>query len=473
LNTPELTPNGLKSENLPPRRQQSPQGKRHYWVWAVVVCVLALGIVLSLVRREAPAQASQGKRGFGPGVVPVATAVAQKGDIGIYTNGLGIVTPVYTVMVKSRVDGELMKVHYVEGQMVHKGDPLVEIDPRPYQAQVIQMEGQLKRDQALLENAKVDLERYKLAFASNAIPEQQLATQKATVQQYAGTVELDQGALSNAAVQLDYATITAPISGLVGLRMVDPGNIVHATDTTNLAVIVQLQPITVEFTVAEDILPEIQEQVRQGKKLTVYAYDKAITKRLATGMLQSMDSRIDVASGTIRLRASFPNEDNSLFPNQFVNALLLLRTEHDATLVPSVAVQRSAEGSFVYVVQPDQTAAMRAVTEGPTEGDVTSVTGVQAGETIVTDNFTRLQDGIKVAAHKAEGIPGQLVEASTGSAGDDPATGAAERGPGQLSGASPGGGRDKGAARTADEGPGKGRGKAGKARAKGPAAPHE
>jgi multidrug efflux system membrane fusion protein len=348
-------------------------------------------------------------------VVPVTTAVVRKGDIGVYGNYLGIVTPVYTVMVKSRVDGQLMSVNYVEGQLVHKDESLVEIDPRPYQAQVVQMEGQLIRDQALLTNAHIDLERYQFAYKSNAIPEQMLATQVATVHQYEGTVRLDEGQLSNAVVNLIYTHIAAPISGRVGLRLVDPGNIVHATDTNPLAVIAQLQPITVVFSVSEDDLPEILQQLSQGKKLAVEAYDRVFEKKLATGTLLTLDNQIDTGTGTLKLKALFPNEDNSLFPNQFVNAKLLVRTEHGVLLVPTAAVQRSPEGTFVYVVQTNQTVAMRVVTLGPTEGDTTAVGGVEAGEIIAADNFNRLLDGMKVAVGKPEEAPGDHpVQASLG-----------------------------------------------------------
>jgi len=405
LNTPESAPNAGKSEGPPPQPQPPPQGKPRYWIWGLLVCLVVVGIVISLLHRQGPAQAGQGKRGFGLPVVPVATAVVRKGDIGVYTNALGIVTPVYTVMVKSRVDGQLMSVNFVEGQMVHQGDSLVEIDPRPYQAQVVQMEGQLVRDKALLENAHIDLERYKIAYASNAIPEQQLATQVAAVHQYEGTVKLDEGQLSNAVVQLIYTHLTAPISGRIGQRPVDPGNIVHATDTNPLAVITQLQPITVVFSVTEDSLPEILQQMSQGNKLAVEAYDSVFEKKLATGTLLTTDNQIDTTTGTIRLKALFANEDNSLFPNQFVNVNLLVRTQRGVLLVPTAAVQRSPEGTFVYVVQTNQTVAMRPVKEGPTEGSVTAVEGLEEGDIIAADNFNRLQDGVKVAVGKGEEGP--------------------------------------------------------------------
>ncbi len=273
----------------------------------------------------------------------IATSAAQKGDIGIYVNALGVVTPINTVMVKSRVDGQLMSVNYVEGQMLHAGDSLVEIDPRPYQAQLTQVEGQLARDQALLENARVDLERYQIANSKNAIPKQQLDTQVATVHQYEGTVKLDQGQVDTAKLQITYSHITAPFSGRVGLRLVDPGNIVHATD---------------------------------------------------------LDNQIDTTTGTLKLKAIFTNEDESLFPNQFVNARLLVDTLHDATLVPNTVVQRNAESAFVYVLKPGQTVAMQTITVGTTDGNASAVEGIAPGAVVAADNFNRLTDGAKVTVRK-------------------------------------------------------------------------
>jgi len=332
--------------------------------------------------------------------VQVTAAAVRKGDVGIYVRGLGTVTPVYTVMVKSRVDGQLMTVNYEEGQMVHQGDSLVAIDPRPYQAQLTQAEGQSVRDKALLENARVDLDRYQIAYSSNAIPKQQLDTQAATVHQYEGAVKLDEGQVDTAKLQLLYAHITAPISGRVGLRLVDPGNMVHATDANPLAVITQLQPITVVFCVSEDFLPAIQEQLRQGHKLTVEVYDRDQQNKLAIGTLLTLDNQIDTTTATIKLKALFPNDDNSLFPNQFVNARLLVNMQHEATLIPTPALQRSAQGPFVYVVQTNQTVALRPVSVGTTDGELTAVQGVEPGELIAMDNFNRLLDGAKVSVRQ-------------------------------------------------------------------------
>lgn len=294
-----------------------------------------------------------------------------------------------------------MSVNYREGQFVQKDDLLAEIDPRPFQTQLMQAEGQLERDQALLKNALVDLERYQAAYSKNAIPKQQLDTQVATVRQYEGTVKNDQGAVDNAKLQLVYCRITAPTDGRVGLRLVDPGNIVHAADTNGMLVITQLQPITVVFSVAEDYLPKIQQQLRRGQRLSVEAFDRTQQTKIGTGSLLSLDNQIDATTGTLKLKAIFPNNDNSLFPNQFMNVRLLVSTQSGATLIPTAAIQRSANGAFVYVVKPDQTVAMQNVTVGTTDGDLTAVEGLQAGVTIAVDGFDKLQNGVKVIIRQA------------------------------------------------------------------------
>jgi multidrug efflux system membrane fusion protein len=369
-------------------------------VWIASLCVILAAGGAFLLHHRAVAYSNRKKPGASPPVLMVGTATARKGDIGVYVSRIAAVTPVYTVQVKSRVDGQLMSVNYVEGQMVHAGDSLVEIDARPYQAQLTQAEGQLARDKALLENAHVDLERYQIAYSKNAIPKQLLDTQMATVHQYEGTVKFDQGQVDTAKLQIIYSHITAPISGRVGLRLVDPGNMVHATDTNPLAVITQLQPITVIFSPAEDELPDIQRELSQGLKLVVEAYDRNKEKKLATGTLLTMDNQIDPNTGTVKAKALFPNEDNALFPNQFVNARLLVRTEHGTTLVPNAAIQRNGQGAFVYVLQTNQTVAMRTVSLGTTDGTVTAVEGLAPGEIIAADNFNRLQEGMKVAIRK-------------------------------------------------------------------------
>ena len=340
------------------------------------------------------------------GPIMVSTATAQSGNIGVYVSALGVVTPLNTVSVNSRVAGQIMKVYYQEGQMVRAGEPLLEIDPGPNDAALTEAEGQLARDNALLDDAKLDLERYQEAFASNAIPKQQLDTQVATVHQDEGTVQLDQGTLANAKVQLAYCHINAPISGRVGLRLVDAGNIVQA-GSTNLVVITELQPISVIFNVAEDDLPQILAQLRAGKTLTVDAFDRALTKKLATGTLTTLDNQIDTTTGMLRLRAVFTNDDESLFPNQFVNARLLVNTLEGVTLLPNTVIQRNADGAFVYLLKPDQTVAMQTVTVGTTDGNVSQVDGVDPNTVVVADNFNKLTDGAKVTVRPAGGGAGK------------------------------------------------------------------
>jgi membrane fusion protein, multidrug efflux system len=334
--------------------------------------------------------------------VPITTATARTGDIGVYIDALGTVTPVYTVTVTSRVQGQIMKVNYREGQMVRKGDSLLEIDTRPYEAALTQAEGQLGHDQAVLNEARIDLDRYKAALERNAIAKQQYDDQVQTVLQDEGTVKNDEGMLDNAKVNLVYCHITSPIDGRVGLRLVDPGNIVQANSTTPLVVVTQLQPITVIFSIAEDYLPQIQQQLHQGHTMAVDALDRDQRKKIASGSLETLDNQIDTTTGTVKLRAIFPNTDNALFPSQFVNAHLLVETQHGATLIPSAAVQRNAQGAFVYVVNSDQTATMRTVTAGTSEGNVTAVEGVNAGELVATNGFDKLQEGIKVAVRSGQ-----------------------------------------------------------------------
>ena len=369
--------------------------KSALWKWVLVLVLLA-GVGLFFFERHSKARPSSAKAGGAPPPISVTTATAQKGDIGVYVNALGLVTPVNTVAVKSRVDGQLVKVHYVEGQTVHEGDPLVEIDAAPFEAALSQAQGQLARDQALLENARLDLERYKEAFAKNAIAKQQLDTQVSTVHQYEGAIKLDQGQVDNAKVQLAYCHIKAPITGRVGLRLVDAGNIVHPNDTNPLVVITQLEPITVIFSVAEDYLPQIQQQLRQGRRLEVDAFDRAQQKKIAEGALQTLDNQIDTTTGTVKLKALFSNEDVLLFPNQFVNARLLVDTHHDVTLVPNQAIQRNSQGAFVYLLSPDKTVSVHPINVGTTDGNVSEVEGLEPGAQIAMDNFNRLVDGAKV-----------------------------------------------------------------------------
>jgi multidrug efflux system membrane fusion protein len=379
-------------------------GSAKSWVVGIVICALMILSVVVIVRRSRAAAAAAAKLSGGPPAVPVTLITAKAGDVGVYVSGIGTVTPVATVEVRSRVDGQLIQVNYAEGQLVNVGDSLVEIDSGPYQAALTQAEGEYARDTALLTNALIDLKRYQEAYTRNAIPEQQLATQQATVDQYRGTVKLDQGQIDNAKVNLAYCHITAPISGRVGLRLVDAGNIVHATDTNPLVVITQLKPITVVFTVAEDYLPDIQHQIALGQKLTVDAYDRAREQKIATGTVLTLDNQISTSTGTVAIKAIFDNDEETLFPNQFVNARLLVRTDTNVTIVPISAIQRNAQGPFVYVVKTDQTVTMRPVQQGDADANagVSAVSGLEPGEVIAGDNFNRLQEGAKTVPRKAQ-----------------------------------------------------------------------
>lgn len=369
--------------------------------WAWIACVLIVLSVWFLFKQHQTTRSSV--RASAPQrSVPVSAATARTGDIGVYIDAIGTVTPVYTVSVTSRVQGQIMSVNYREGQMVHKGDSLVEIDTRPYEAALIQAQGQLAHDQALLNEARIDLERYKAALDRNAIAKQQYDDQVQIVAQDEGTVKNDEGTLDNAKVNLIYCHITSPIEGRVGLRLVDPGNIVQANSTTALVVITQLAPITIIFSVAEDYLPEIQKQLHAGHRMTVDALDREQKKKIATGFLLTVDNQVDTTTGTVKLKAQFPNTDNALFPSQFVNSHLLVDTQHGATLIPTAAIQRNAQGAYVYVLTKDQTAAIRTVTVGTTDGDTTAVQGIEPGEVVAVNGFDKLQDGIKVSVRKGQ-----------------------------------------------------------------------
>jgi multidrug efflux system membrane fusion protein len=341
----------------------------------------------------------------GGGPTPVVAAPATLGAVDVVMNGLGTVTPLRTVTVRSRVDGELMRVLFDEGQIVKEEQLLAEIDPRPFQVQLAQAEGQLARDRALLENARLDLARYQALFAQDSIAKQQVDTQASLVRQYEGAIQVDRSQIDGAKLQLAYTRIAAPVSGRVGLRLVDPGNVVRAGDASGLVVITQLKPVAVVFSVPQDSVPVVMKRMQSGEKIPVEAWDREQRARLAEGILASADNQVDPATGTVKLKAQFANDDGALFPNQFVNVRMKLDTLNGVIVIPSAAVQRGAQGLFVYVVRPDNTVAQRPVKLGPTEGQRVAVTdGLAAGEMLVTDGLDRLRPGarVEVASQRPE-----------------------------------------------------------------------
>jgi multidrug efflux system membrane fusion protein len=414
----------LKSADLHDRSESfEPDGREtsgsKWWLWIVVlVIVAALGFwyyrgTKANTEAQGPANAAGGGQGSGKGgrqgqgggamVVPVVVATAARGDLPVYFNGLGTVTAFNTVTVRSRVDGQIVKINFTEGQTVHQGDALVEIDPRPYQVQLEQAEGQLAKDQAQLRDVQVDYERYQLLFKEGVIPKQQVDTQQAQVGQFEGAIKADQGTIDSAKLQIVYSHVTAPITGRVGLRLVDMGNIVHATDTNGLLVITQLQPIAVIFSLPQDQLSQVMSKL-SGKQLPVEAYDRDDITKIATGKLLTIDNQIDTTTGTYKLKSVFDNEKNNLFPNQFVNIHLLVDTQHNVTVVPTPAIQRGPQGTYVYLVQKDNTVKIEPVTVALSSGNSVGISaGLQPGDTVVTDGQDKLQDGSKVEAHAATG----------------------------------------------------------------------
>lgn len=385
--------------------------KSRWWVWLVVVGLIAAGVWY--VRGRAPQAASSATPGGVPGpggpgaapgsfVVPVVVATATKGDLPVFYNGLGTVTALNTVTVRTRIDGELINVAFKEGQFVKQGDLLAEIDSRPYKVQLEQAQGQLAKDVAARKDAEVNLERYKLLFKEGVIPQQQLDTQGASVGQFDGAIQTDQANIDNAKLNIAYCRITAPISGRVGLRLVDSGNMVHASDANGLLVITEVQPIAVVFSLPQDQLPAVYSRLRKGQELSVEAYDRDNTSKIAVGKLLTIDNQIDPTTGTYKLKSIFSNTDNSLFPNQFVNVHLLVDTKKNVVIVPTSAILRGAQGIYVFAVGPDNTVKVRNLTVAESNGNVTGIAkGLSAGEVVVTDGQDKLQDGSKVEPRTA------------------------------------------------------------------------
>jgi multidrug efflux system membrane fusion protein len=374
-------------------------------VWVIILVLFGLLFWWVMHRKAAPAAAGGGgRRGAIGGTVTLNVRTAKKGSIGVYLDAIGTVTPVYTTTLISQVTGVITQVNYREGQLVRRGQLLIQIDPRQYEANVLAAQGALDRDTNLLAQAEMDLKRYQDAWARNAIPKQTLDDQEKLVLQDQGVVKADQGTLQFDQVQLAYTHITSPINGRVGLRLVDPGNLAVASAATALAVVTQLQPITVVFTIPEDNVSQLEQQMRKGKPLPVDALDRTNSSNLASGKLEATDNQIDTTTGTLKLRAIFDNKDNALFPNQFVNARLLLQTLENVVLIPSSAIQHNGDASYVFLIQ-DNVAHIHNIKPGVSEASVTAVQGLNPGDVIADSSFEKLQDGSKVTITKQVLLP--------------------------------------------------------------------
>jgi multidrug efflux system membrane fusion protein len=392
----------------------TPKKSPKVWPWILLLALGGAGYYFyPRLMAPAPAPATDASKKGGPGggragarQVPVVAAAARRADMPVYLDGLGSVTPFNTVTVRTRVDGELMTVGFQEGQLVKQGDLLAEIDPRPFEVQLSLAEATKARDESVLANARTDYERYKILMAQDAVPKQQLDTQTALVNQYESTVKADQAQIDNVKLQLVYSRIISPLTGRIGLRLVDRGNIVHATDANGLAVVAQVQPIAVLFNIAEDSLPRVTARMKDGVKLPVLAFDRDLKKKLAEGSLLTIDNQIDQTSGTVRFKAVFENADLSLYPNQFVNARLLLDTRRAAVIVPTAAIQHSPGSAFVYRVKDDKSVEVREVVTTLSNGDESAIdSGLDPGDVVVIDGIDRLERGTKVIVRMAGEAP--------------------------------------------------------------------
>ena len=377
---------------LPAHGSESHRG-RLVWIVVGILSLVAIVLIIVLIWRKVDAAK---KVTPPPPKITITVATAKKGDIGVYLDAIGTVTPVYTASITSQVNGLVVAVHFKEGQQVSKGDPLIDIDPRTYLANLLQAQGALERDENLLAQAKMDLERYRAALARNAIAKQIFDDQEKVVLQDEGTVKNDQGVVQFDQVQVEYCHITAPIAGRVGLRLVDPGNVVQSSGTATLAVITQLTPITVIFTIPEDSLGPVALRLRKKAKLAVDVFDRTAQTKIASGQLLTLDNQIDTTTGTVKARSIFDNKSDALFPNQFVNTRLLVNTLPGVTLVPASAIQQNGQASFVYVIQ-NNVAHLHAVTPGTTDGGLTQVDGINPGDIVATSSFDKLQDNTAIA----------------------------------------------------------------------------
>jgi multidrug efflux system membrane fusion protein len=400
-----------RSESSPRKDASAPSperpapGSRWRLIAGGVIGLLLIGAVIWWIASR-PVEQPAGGRGGAGGPMAVVAATVVKGDLDIALNALGTVTSLSTVTVRSQISGQLVKIDFVEGEDVKTGDPLAEIDSRPYELALQQAQGQLMRDQALLSDAQLDLDRYKSLIATNALPKQQYDTQASLVQQLRGTVVSDQAQIDTAKLNIAYCHIVAPGSGRVGLRQVDQGNYVTPTDTNGIVLLTLLQPITVIFTLPEDNLPAVRGRIQAGATLSTTAYDRSATTQLAVGTLMTIDNQIDTTTGTAKLRAQFANEAANLFPNQFVNIKLLVDVLHDATVVPASAVQRGSPGTYVYLVNPDDTVSTRVIELGPADGERQSVrSGLSPGDRVVVDGADKLRDGAKVVLRDSAAAP--------------------------------------------------------------------
>jgi multidrug efflux system membrane fusion protein len=414
-----------------PLPHQTSAPKKRRWLGILMLLAAAAGAGWWFYPRADTPPAT--RRGDGAAVMPVVAVPATMGDIDIALNALGTATSLATVTIKSQISGQLVRVAYQEGQMVNKGDLLAEIDSRPYELALTQTQGALERDQAMLQGAELDLKRYQDLIKTNAIPRQQLDQQSALVLQDRGLVMSDQAQIDTQKLNIAYCHIVAPVTGRVGLRLVDQGNYVTAGDGTGIAVITQLRPISVVFTVAEDNLPQIVKRIRAEATLPATAFDRSGATKLATGELKTLDNQIDTTTGSLKLRAEFANEDEILFPNQFVNIKLLVDVLHDTTIVPTSAIQRGAPGTFVYLANADNTVTVRPVTLGPTNGDRVAVqSGLAAGDLVVIDGADKLRNGARIALRdpnggSAPGTPGAARPSPRGQGGEGREGGAGRR----------------------------------------------